>query len=63
MFMLLSIPDIGVGVLSMTALGVYYSFTDTLRHYYKHGIKVPLIIELLHQFSLHVFHDTHRNHR
>ena len=43
MFMLLSIPDIGVGVLSMTALGVYYSFMDTLRHYYKHGIKVPLI--------------------
>ena len=43
-FMLLSISDIGVGVLSMAALGVYGPFWKSLLFYYDHGSRLPLII-------------------
>ena len=45
MFTLLSISDIGVGVLSMPSIGVYYPFRKSLFYcYYFHGLRAPLII-------------------
>lgn len=45
MFTLLSISDIGVGVLSMPSIGVYYPFSKSLYYYYhSHGLRAPLII-------------------
>ena len=45
MFTLLSISDIGVGVLSMPSIGVYYPFQKSLFYYYYfHGLRAPLII-------------------
>lgn len=44
MFTLLSISDIGVGVLSMPSIGVYYPFGKSLFYYYCHGLRAPLII-------------------
>ena len=44
MFMLLSISDIGVGVLSMPALGIKGPFTYRILEYYNHGSRAPLII-------------------
>ena len=45
MFTLLSISDIGVGVLSMPSIGVYYPFRKSLFYYYYfHGLRAPLII-------------------
>ena len=44
MFTLLSISDIGVGVLSMPTIGVYYPCWKSLIHYYDHGLRAPLII-------------------
>ena len=45
MFTLLSISDIGVGVLSMPSIGVYFPFSKLLHHYYRyHGLRAPLII-------------------
>ena len=46
MFILLSISDIGVGVLSMPALGVYMPFENLLHRYYFHGSSLPLIITI-----------------
>ena len=47
MFMLLSISDIGVGVLSMAALGVFGPFWENLYNYYQQGSRSLLIITLL----------------
>ena len=47
MFMLLSISDIGVGVLSMAALGVFGPFWENLYNYYQQGSRSPLIVTLL----------------
>ena len=44
MFMLLSISDIGVGGLSMPALGIRVPFFYRMKEYYKHGSRAPLII-------------------
>ena len=44
MFTLLSISDIGVGVLSMPSIGVYYPCLKSLLYYYYHGLRAPLII-------------------
>ena len=44
MFMLLSISDIGVGVLSMPAIGIRAPFAYQIREYYNHGSRAPLII-------------------
>ena len=47
MFMLISISDIGVGVLSMAALGVFGPFWENLYNYYQQGSRSPLIVTLL----------------
>ena len=44
MFTLLSVSDIGVGVLSMPSIGVYYPCLKSLLYYYFHGLRAPLII-------------------
>ena len=44
MFMLLSISDIGVGVLSMPALGIRAPFFNLILEYHNHGSRAPLII-------------------
>ena len=46
MFVLLSIFDIGVGIISMTALGVFAPFSVFLYNYYQNGSISPLIITL-----------------
>ena len=46
MFMLLSISDIGVGIISMTALGVFAPCSVFLYNYYQNGSISPLIITL-----------------
>ena len=46
MFMFLSISDIGVGVLSMAASGVFGPFWENLYNYYQQGSRSPLIITL-----------------
>ena len=46
MFTLLSISDIGVGVLSMAALGIFGPFSGSLYYYYYQGSRLPLIITL-----------------
>lgn len=44
MFTLLSISDIGVGVLSMPLTGVYHPCLESLFYYYYDGLRAPLII-------------------
>ena len=46
MFTLLSISDIGVGVLSMGALGIFGPFSGSLYYFYHEGSRSPLIITL-----------------
>ena len=46
MFMLLSISDIGVGILSMAALGIFGPFSGSLYYYYHQGSRSPLIITI-----------------
>ena len=46
MFVLLSISDIGVGVLSMAAFGVYGPFWKSLIFYYNRGSNLPVIITI-----------------
>ena len=44
MFTLLSVSDIGVGVLSMPSIGVYYPFLFSFYYYHFHGLRALLII-------------------
>ena len=44
MFLILIISDIGVAILSMTALGIHSRFQMTLIDYFNNGTKIPLII-------------------
>ena len=46
MFVLLSVSDIGVGIISMTALGVFAPCSVFLYNYYQNGWISPLIITL-----------------
>ena len=46
MFALLSISDIGVGVPSMAAFGVYGPFWKSLIFYYNRGLSLPVIITI-----------------
>ena len=54
MFMLLSISDIGVGVLSMAALGVFGPFWKNLYNYYQQGSRSLLTMTLFSTIS-HTF--------
>ena len=55
MFMFLSISDIGVGVLSMAASGVFGPFWENLYNYYQQGSRSPLIITSFSTNSLTFF--------
>ena len=46
MFLILNISDIGVAILSMTALGIHSPFRMTLIDYFNNGSKISLIIIL-----------------
>ena len=46
MFLILNISDIGVAILSMTALGIHSPFRMTLIDYFNIGSRIPLIIVL-----------------
>ena len=46
LFLILNISDIGVAILSMTALGIHGPFRMTLIDYFNKGSRIPLIITL-----------------